>query len=30
MWCKYCVYTVPVETIPGIEGEENKGEWWRG
>jgi hypothetical protein len=34
--CKYCVHMYengkmrPVETIPGMWGERNKGEWWRG
>jgi hypothetical protein len=34
--CKYCVYMyvngkmISVETIPGMEGGRDKGEWWRG
>jgi hypothetical protein len=36
MWCKYCVHMYvsremrPVESIPGIGGERDKGELWRG
>jgi hypothetical protein len=36
MWCKYCVHMYvngkmgSVETIQGMGGRENEGDWWRG